>query len=438
VKDKITIGQLISRYLLVMTFLTVFIQAKDYQYTTVMEIPDLSFMPYVYTGLDVLEQMDFSPIINKSIAIYCNQSSVDRNGRHILDILKKVDGIDIKIIFTPQYGLFGDQVSKTKMTGKEEIEPETGARIINLLDRFVKPPEWTLRDVDLILADIQDTGVRYSTYMTTLTKIMEVASEMHKPVIVLDRPNPIRGDRLDGPVVRPAYQSFEGYHLVPIRHGLTIGEYALMVNEMGWVKDLKRVELTVIPLSNWHRSYWGDEIDLPEVPLAPGITDIESCLAYSGIYLLKGTNLNGGEGTTKPYFRVGAPWIAGKVFYQKMKELKLKGVRFKHIQYTPQYPNPDGSIPLYYQEKCSGIEMEIIDRETFEPITTATSIMILAFQLYPRQFEWIHDNYVNKLFGTNLLTVFAAQGKSPHFLPPQWVKDVIRFNEFRERFLLYK
>ena len=154
--------------------------------------------------------------------------------------------------------------------------------------------------------------------------------------------------------------------------------------------------------------------------------------------LLKGTNLNWGQGTTKRYFRAGAPWISGRIFYQKIKNVNLSGVKFKHIQYTPTQTKGDGSVPLYYREKCSGIEFEITDREIFDPLATATAIMILAYQLYPRQFEWIHDDYINKLFGHNLLTAFAAQGKTPQYLPPQWVMDVIRFSKFRDRFLLYK
>lgn len=412
--------------------------SNDFEHTQVQDVPDLSFMPHVYSGLDVLEQMDLKPLLDKSVAVLCNQTSVNRHGKHILDILNDHPDIDIHVILTPQYGLFGDVENKTKILGKVEKDPNTGARIVNLLDRFVKPPEWTVRDADVVLVDLQDTGVRYSTYMTTVTKILEVASELHKPVIVLDRPNPIRGDRMDGPIVRPSYQSFEGYHLVPIRHGLTVGEYTLMVNEMGWVKNLLRAELTVIPMANWKRSNWSDELDIPYKPLAPGLIDVESCLAFTGMNLLRGTNLNWGQGTVKPYFRAGAPWISGKVFYQKVSALELPGVKFKHIQYTPTQSKGDGSVPLYYQERCSGVEFEITDREVFDPLATATSIMIIAYQLYPRQFKWIHDNYADKLFGYNLLTTFAAQGKTPKYLPPQWVMDVIKFSEFRERFLIYE
>ena len=411
--------------------------ANDFEHTQVVDVPDLSFMPHIYSGLDVLEQMDLKPLLGKRVAVLCNQTSVNRNGKHILDILNDHPDITIHVILTPQYGLFGDVENKTKIIGKVEKDPNTGARIINLLDRFVKPPEWTIRDTDVVLVDIQDTGTRYSTFMTTLTKILEVSNELHKPVIVLDRPNPIRGDRMDGPIVRANYQSFEGYHLVPIRHGLTIGEYALMVNEMGWVKDLARAELSVIPMANWKREKWSDELDLPMRPLAPGLNDVESCLAFTGMNLLRGTNLNWGQGTARPYFRAGAPWISGKVFFQKVSALELPGVTFSHIQYTPTQVKGDGSVPLYYQERCSGIEFEITDREVFDPIATATSIIIIAYQLYPRQFQWIHDNYADKLFGYNLLSTFAAQGKKPKYLPPQWVMDVIRFSEFRERFLLY-
>lgn len=409
----------------------------DFQFTKIEKVPDLSFMPQVYSGLDVLEQMDLKPLLGKKVAVLCNQTSVNRHGKHILDILKDNADITISIIFTPQYGLFGDQENKTKLLGKVEKDPNTQARIVNLLDRFVKPPEWTLREADIVLIDIQDTGVRYTTYMTTITKILEVAGEMRKPVIVLDRPNPIRGDRMDGPIVRPEYQSFEGYHLVPIRHGLTIGEYVLMINEMGWVNELIRADLTIIPMANWQRSAWSDKLKLKFIPIAPGIKDVESCLAFAGMNLLTGTNLNWGQGTARPYFRAGAPWISGDVFYDKIVALNLPGVKFRHIRYTPNIANIDGSIPLYFEEECSGVEFEIIDRNLFDPLATATAVIILAYQLHPRQFQWVHDQYIDKLFGYNLLTTFAAQGKAPQYLPPQWTKDVLRFSEFRNRFLLY-
>ena len=141
---------------------------------------------------------------------------------------------------------------------------------------------------------------------------------------------------MDGPVVRTAYQSLEGYHLVPIRHGLTIGEYALMVNEMGWLKDLARADLTIIPLSNWQRTMWLDDTGITLPSMLPNVQDVESLLAYMGMYIFKGTNLNIGHGTDQPFLRIGAPWISGSILWKKVQALDLPGVRFHQIRYKPQ------------------------------------------------------------------------------------------------------
>jgi len=215
-------------------FLICSLIGQNFKYSEIEPIPDLSFVKKVYTGLDVLEQMDFSHLKGKTISILCNQASVNRNGRHLLTLLREVEDVHVLAIFLPQYGLFASEDPKLKMMGDKSVDPIFGARIVDLFDRVMYPPEWSIRDADLILIDIQDTGVRYTTYMTTVSKVMEKASEYDTPILLLDRPNPLRGDVMDGPVVRTAYQSLEGYHLVPIRHGLTIGEYAIIVNEMGF------------------------------------------------------------------------------------------------------------------------------------------------------------------------------------------------------------
>ena len=237
------------RKLIVSLALTVMsLNAQEFEHTRVVKVPDLSFTNRVYTGLDILAQMDYRPLKGRSIAVLCNQASVDRNGRHILEILNDIEDVDVKYIFLPEHGLFGTDDDRLRMIGDKSFDPVTGARIVDLWGRYIKPPRWVLDDVDIVLIDIQDTGVRYTTYITTISKIMESCSDFDVPILLLDRPNPIRGDRVDGPVVRTAYQSFESYHLVPIRHGLTVGEFALMVNEMGWVKDLARANLVIIPV----------------------------------------------------------------------------------------------------------------------------------------------------------------------------------------------
>ena len=243
---------------------------------------------------------------------------------------------------------------------------------------------------------------------------------------------------MDGPVVRTAYQSLEGYHLVPIRHGLTIGEYALMVNEMGWLKDLARADLTIIPLSNWQRTMWLDDTGIALPSMLPDVQDVESLLAYMGMYIFKGTNLNIGHGTDQPFFRIGAPWISGAILWKKVQALDLPGVRFHQIRYKPQANYNAERGPYYAGQMCSGLLMEVTNRKDFDPLATSTALMVLTYKLYENHFEWIAGGYVDKLFGYDLLRIFSAQGKPPDYLPPLWLHDVLRFSEFRQRFLLYE
>lgn len=411
---------------------------QSFNHSIVMPVPDLSFHPSIFYGLDVLEQMDFKPLYGKTIGVFTNQTAVNRQGTHLLDLLKAHPKIDVEIIFTPQYGLFAQQNERFKIQGDQKFDPIYNARIVEVFGRNVKPPEWAMRGLDLILIDIQDTGVRYSTYVATTTKIMEVASEWNTPVILLDRPNPLRGDRVDGPVVRPQFQSFEGYHLVPIRHGMTIGEMAIMANEMGWIKNLKRVNLTVIPMANWKRAYWLDKSEHPWVKPQPKIKSLRTNLAYVGFGLLEGTNLNDGRGTSRPYMRAGAPWLSGSHLVEKLSALDLPGVEFRIVEYIPRKRPEDRMVPMHVNKVCSGVDIYITDANRYDPLATATAIMVLAYQLYPRQFQWDGLNRIDMLYGHSQLRIFAAQGKPANYLPPLWLKDVLKFNEFRQQFLLYQ
>ena len=411
---------------------------STFKNSKVMDVPDLSFTNKVYSGLDILEQMDFRPIKNKSIVIVTNQTAINRNGTHLLDLLKPITNIKVKAILELEYGLWGIDDKRAKLIGREKIEPVHGAKIIDLFNKYVYPPSWVFKNTDILLIDIQDTGSRYTTFNATLSKIFESASDMKVDVIILDRPNPIRGDIVEGPIPRTEFQSYESYHLLPIRHGLTIGEISIIANEMGWIKDLKKIQLTVIPLSNWKRKMWYHETSFIWKEPAPYIKNELTLLAYSGMDLFRGTNVNLGFGTEKPYLIVGAPWLEINFFLKKLNEQNLKGVNFKAIKYRPKGSTNFNKVPIYDGLSCSGIELEIIDMNEFNPIITATTIILLMHQLHPRQFQWKKGGYIDQLFGSDILRVIASQKKSPDQLPPHWHKDVYRFLDFRKSFLLYK
>ena len=409
----------------------------SFQFSTLMPIPDLSFFNQVYTGLDILEQMDFKPLDGKSIALYTNQTAVNRNGNHILDLLKNVPSVNVSVLLAPEHGIWGLDDSRAKLVGREQVDPLHGAPIIDLFSTYVYPPHWVMDKVDLILIDFQDTGSRYPTYLATMSKIFETASERRIPVMVLDRPNPLRGDIVDGPVPRTEFQSYESYHLFPIRHGLTLGEMSILINEMGWIKDLKRVDLTVVPMSNWDRDMWFDDTQLPWRNPAPFLLNPSNLLAYAGMDLFRGTNMNIGFGTETPYMIVGSPWLGTSFLLQKLNDHRLPGVEFKEIKYRPTGSIYHTRVPKYDGQSCGGIQLNITDRDEFNPLTTATTIMLLIHQLHPREFQWEEGGYIDKLFGTNDLRIIAAQKKPPNHLPAIWAQDVYKFNEFRQTFLIY-
>ena len=425
-------------FFVLITFCSSAAEDRRYTFSSIVNVPDLSFFNHVYTGLDILEQKDFDLIKDKNIGIFCNHTAVTRNNKHILDILGGYDDINIEAIFEPEYGIWGMDDSRAKLIGSKRIDPVTGAKVFNLLDRSLYPPNWIMKNLDVIVIDIQDTGVRFSTFISSITKLFESASDHKIPIIVLDRPNPINGLRIEGPLPREEYQSYEAYHLLPIRHGMTIGEILLMVNEMGWVKDLKRVDLKIIPMANWDRNQYIDDTKIPWKKPAPYIKDLNTLIMYSGMDLLRGTNLNIGFGTESPYLIFGSPWLATKFFKEKLEMLNLPGVSFKEIEYRPTGSPYYDRVPKYNGMSCSGLKVSVVDRKLVKPIEIATSIMTLISQLHPREFRWESNGYIDKLFGSNQLRLFVAQRKPPDYLSPQYMHDEIEFSKFRETFLLYK
>ena len=205
----IRIHQLVSFYFIVAASIAQESSRENYQYSQILTIPDLSFFNQVYTGLDILEQMDFTPVRSKKIGILTNHTAVNRNGDHILDLLKNEPSVNVHVLFEPEYGIWGLDDKRAKLVGRERVDPVHGAKIINIFDGMVYPPRWAMAELDLILIDLQDTGIRYSTLIASVSKLFEAASDWKIPVMILDRPNPLRGDIVDGPVPRTEFQSLE-------------------------------------------------------------------------------------------------------------------------------------------------------------------------------------------------------------------------------------
>ncbi len=413
------------------------LKGQTYEHSEVIDVPNMSFLPGVFTGLDILEERGFDLIEGKRLAVLTNQTSLNRSGVHLLDLLaRNQERFDVEIIFTPQHGILADPVQSI-IPPPDGIDRRFDAVVKNLWDRQYKPNSRDFRNVDLVLIDVRDTGVRYHTVMTTVTKMMEAAADYGKPVVLLDRPNPINGNSLEGPIVRPSFQSLLGYHLVPIRHGLTVGEYALMVNETGWIRESERCKLTVVPMASWRRDMWFDQTELVQTPLWKGSDSGETVAASSGLGLLEGTNVSFGEGTGLPYRVVGAPWLVSDQLLRGLSRAKLPGVSFEAATFRPDSLSPLVSRPIYGGDTCYGVKLTIIDRQKFRPVQTAVTILSLIARLEPRRFKWTGNNYVDSLYGHNYLRLFIAQERDISKLPATWSQEVIQFNQFRQKFLLY-
>jgi uncharacterized protein YbbC (DUF1343 family)/CubicO group peptidase (beta-lactamase class C family) len=313
----------------------------------------------VRTGLDVLVAQNFAPFQGHAVGLITNQTGIDARGRRAIDLFASAPGVRLAAIFSPEHGLTGDATTEVPH-GRDAL---TGTPIWSLYGPSRRPTSEMLRGVSVLVFDVQDVGVRYYTYLTTLVYVMEEAGRRGIPVIVLDRPNPITGRIVEGPVMDPDLRSFTAPHPLPVRTGLTIGEFARLVA----AERKLAVSLTVVPVAGWERSRWYDETGLPWVNPSPNIRSVTQALLYSGIGLLEGTNLSVGRGTDTPFELVGAPWIDPHALADALNAQRLPGLRFEPVMFTPT----DDS---YARLTCWGVRLVVTDRQAVRPVTVAFAL----------------------------------------------------------------
>jgi len=350
----------------------------------------------VLTGLDVLLEKKIDLITGKAIALVTNQTGIDRYGIPNYKRLLALDNINLKVIFSPEHGLFGEADEEITYNKKIADMP----RVISLYGSVRKPTSEMLQGVDLIIYDIQDIGARFYTYISTLGLVMEAAGALQLPVLVLDRPNPIRSDIVEGPLLDLNYQSFVGKYPIPVRYGWTIGELAQKIVEEQWIDTSP--PLNTIPMEGWNASLWYDETTLPWVKPSPNIPDLSTALIYPGMCLLEGTNVSEGRGTEHPFKWFGAPWIDGKILSQELNKLHLPGVVFVPKSFTPVSIPGVADKPKYENQLCHGIEIRVISRNEYKSINVGVSILKKLKELYPENIIF-KENRLNRLWGSDTL-----------------------------------
>jgi uncharacterized protein YbbC (DUF1343 family)/CubicO group peptidase (beta-lactamase class C family) len=370
-------------------------------------------------GIDVLVRDEFRPLQGRRVGLITNQTGIDRRGLSTAELLHRAPGVELRALFSPEHGLQGQldaQVDDTE-------DPLTGLPVYSLYGENRTPSAASLEGLDTLVFDIQDIGTRFYTYISTMGNAMRSAGEHQLRFVVLDRPNPINGVDVEGPVLDDGRQSFVGFHTLPVRHGMTVGELAAMFNE-----ELQLgVELQVIPVESWRRQDYLDRTGLLWVNPSPNMRSLAQAVLYPGIGLLETTNLSVGRGTDTPFEVIGAPWLDGIRLAGALNHSGLAGVRFVPIRFTPQSSKFAG-------QECGGVNISVIDRSRFHPVRTGLEIARHLHRLYPQ--DWEAKRFNGLLAHRTTLEAVVA-GETVDRMESAWNADLQNFLQRRSRFLRY-
>lgn len=374
----------------------------------------------VLAGIDVLERENFAALKNLRIGLVTNHTGRDRNGRATIDVLQAASQVKLAALFSPEHGIRGvadENVSDTK-------DERTGLPIYSLYGATRRPKPEQLQNLDALVFDIQDIGTRFYTYISTLGNVMEAAAAAHLPVFVFDRPNPIGGLEVEGPLADADQLSFTAYHSIPVRHGMTIGELARLFNEERKIN----CDLRVIKMENWRREQWYDATNLNWINPSPNMRSLTEATLYPGIGLLETTNLSVGRGTDTPFELIGAPWLDGQKLASALNEKNIPGVRFVPTRFTPK-------ASVFQGEECGGLNLLITDRQKFRPVQAGLEIAATLVRLYPD--KWQVDNYLRLLANRDTLARLK-RGEDVETIEQSWTAQLEKFQAARRRVLLYK
>jgi uncharacterized protein YbbC (DUF1343 family) len=368
------------------------------------------------------------------IGLLCNQASVDRGFRHARDLAARRFGRRLAALFAPQHGVFGEQ-QDNMVESPHTRDPQLGIPVWSLYGEVRRPTAEMLAGIDVLLVDLQDAGCRVYTFITTLRSCLEEAARHGKKVVVLDRPNPVGGAAVEGPPLLPALRSFVGAHAVPLRHGLTLGELALLFDAEGRIG----ADLSVARMRGWRRRMLFADTGLPWVPPSPNLPTPESAVVYPGQVLLEGTLLSEGRGTTRPFEVCGAPWIEPRALRDALRRRRLPGVAFREAWFRPTFQKHAGLV-------CGGVQLHVTDAGAFRPCRTTLALLHEALRLADGRDFWRLPPYeyeterlpFDLLAGDPRVRERLAAGWTAGRLERTWSPALADFRERAERFLLYR
>jgi uncharacterized protein YbbC (DUF1343 family) len=393
----------------------------------------LSASTSVGLGIDRLLEADRSLVAGRRVGIVCNPASVDGAFRHTADRLVADPDVVVSALFGPQHG-FRSDLQDNMIETPHARDARRKVPVYSLYSETREPGADMLRDIDVLVIDLQDVGTRVYTYVYTMANCMRAAARHGVRVVVCDRPNPIGGEDVEGSLLDPAYASFVGQFPIPLRHGMTIGELARLFNEAFGIG----ASLDVVPLDGWRRSMYHDGTGVPWIIPSPNLPTLDSAIVYPGAVLFEGTRLSEGRGTTRPFELIGAPWIDGDRLADAMNARGLPGVHFRPAFFEPTFQK-------HVAQTCGGCQLHVLDRRSFRPVRTAVELIAEFRRQDPARFAWREPPYeyehdkqpIDILYGSpRLRTIIDADGDVAA-LVASWKADEDAFRRTREKFLLY-
>lgn len=377
----------------------------------------------VAPGIEVLMNKK-GMLKGKKAGLITNPTGVDSRLNSSIDLLHQDPDIELTALFGPEHGVRGDAQAGDKV--ESYIDEKTGLPVYSLYGDTRKPTPEMLKNIDVLLFDIHDVGTRFYTYIYTMAYAMEAAKENDIPFIVLDRPNPQGGIKVEGPVLDPNYSSFVGRYPIPLIHGMTAGELAKLFNQEFNIG----ADLTVVKMKGWKRRMSFEDTGLPFVLPSPNMPTVDTSAVYPGTGLIEGTNISEGRGTTKPFELIGAPFIKSTELAEKLNSLKLSGVRFRAASFTPTFSKHQNKL-------CHGVELYVTNRSAFQPVKTGISIIKTIHDLYPEDFQFLSSNNFNRLIGNGWVKTMIEEGASVEEIVKKYEAEQKRFMDIRKKYLLY-
>jgi uncharacterized protein YbbC (DUF1343 family) len=388
----------------------------------------------VSVGLELIGKNWPRKLTGSRVGLLVHPASVNKRFEHAITLFLKSKKLELKALFGPQHGILGEtQDNMIEWDGFRDAR--TGLRVFSLYGRTRRPEPSMLKDIDVLAIDVQDVGARYYTFIWTMELCMQACLELKKSVVILDRPNPIGGYSVEGPVLDAAFSSFVGQRPLPVRHGMTVGEIGNYLQK----EFYPSLDLYVIPIRGWKRKMWFNDTRLPWVMPSPNMPILDTATVYPGMCLLEGTNLSEGRGTTRPFEIFGAPFIEPDLLVDYLGAFKLPGVVFRLMYFQPTFQKHAGRL-------CGGAQIHVVNRNKFKPFKSGVAILKAAHDLYPEHFKWKQPPYeyetekmpIDILAGTDKLRRDIEAGEDIERLEMWWDEECKVFQRnLRRKYLIY-